>query len=169
MPGSLTRGGGENVPGIPGACATRKFTYRARCLFVESHWSKLVRHRQINDKTPLNEFIKPKWNMKQSKRIWCTYSVRVYYEVLIKWEKDETQLHNLVIIKLQACRKLSLSNQWYPNNYPCGMFWWWTQFPMESYSSTLYEIHPSYHVFTFCKPLNGASGSKFNYALGPFD
>ena len=30
MSGSLTRGGGENVPGIPGACATRKFTYQAR-------------------------------------------------------------------------------------------------------------------------------------------
>ena len=30
MPGSLTRGGEENVPGIPGACAVRKFTYLAR-------------------------------------------------------------------------------------------------------------------------------------------
>ena len=30
MPGSLTRGGGKNVPGIPGACATRNFTYLAR-------------------------------------------------------------------------------------------------------------------------------------------
>ena len=28
--GSLTRGGGENVPGIPGACATRNFTYLSR-------------------------------------------------------------------------------------------------------------------------------------------
>ena len=28
--GSLTRGGGENLPGIPGACATRNFTYLAR-------------------------------------------------------------------------------------------------------------------------------------------
>ena len=27
MSGSLTRGGGENVPGIPGACTTRDFTY----------------------------------------------------------------------------------------------------------------------------------------------
>ena len=27
MSGSLTRGGGENVPGIPGACATRSFRY----------------------------------------------------------------------------------------------------------------------------------------------
>ena len=31
MSGSLTRGGGENVPGIPGACANRNFTYLVRC------------------------------------------------------------------------------------------------------------------------------------------
>ena len=30
MSGSLTRGGGENVPGISGACATRHFTYLVR-------------------------------------------------------------------------------------------------------------------------------------------
>ena len=30
MLGSLTRGGGENVPGIPCACATRNFTYLVR-------------------------------------------------------------------------------------------------------------------------------------------
>ena len=30
MSGSLTRGGGENVPDIPGACANRNFTYMAR-------------------------------------------------------------------------------------------------------------------------------------------
>ena len=30
MSGSLTRGGGENVPGIPGARATRNFTYLVR-------------------------------------------------------------------------------------------------------------------------------------------
>ena len=30
MSGSLTRSGGENVPGIPGAYATRNFTYLAR-------------------------------------------------------------------------------------------------------------------------------------------
>ena len=30
MSGSLIRGGGENVPGIPGACATRNFKYLAR-------------------------------------------------------------------------------------------------------------------------------------------
>ena len=30
MSRSLTRGGGENAPGIPGACATRNFTYLVR-------------------------------------------------------------------------------------------------------------------------------------------
>ena len=30
MSGILTPGGGENVPGIPGACTTRNFTYLAR-------------------------------------------------------------------------------------------------------------------------------------------
>ena len=34
MPGSLIHGGGENVPGIPGACATRNFTYLARGLWL---------------------------------------------------------------------------------------------------------------------------------------
>ena len=32
MSGSLTCGGGENVPGIPGACATHNFAYLARGL-----------------------------------------------------------------------------------------------------------------------------------------
>ena len=36
MPGSLTRGGGENVPGIPGACATRNFTYLVRGPWVQA-------------------------------------------------------------------------------------------------------------------------------------
>ena len=35
MSGSLTRGGGENVSGIPGACATRKFTHLVRGPLVE--------------------------------------------------------------------------------------------------------------------------------------
>ena len=30
LSGSLTSGGGENVPGIPGACTARNFTYLAR-------------------------------------------------------------------------------------------------------------------------------------------
>ena len=37
MSGSLTRGGGENVPGIPGACATRNFTYLVRGPYIRRH------------------------------------------------------------------------------------------------------------------------------------
>ena len=35
--GSLASGGGENVPGIPGACATRNFTYliRGQCCWCD--------------------------------------------------------------------------------------------------------------------------------------
>ena len=38
MSGSLTRGGGEIVPGIPGACATRYFTYLARGPLGAIYW-----------------------------------------------------------------------------------------------------------------------------------
>ena len=43
MSGSLTRDGGENVPGIPVACATRNFTYLVRgSLGITSHCTELV-------------------------------------------------------------------------------------------------------------------------------
>ena len=38
MPGSLTRSGGENVPGIPGACTTCNFTYLARGPWTSMPW-----------------------------------------------------------------------------------------------------------------------------------
>ena len=37
MSGSLTRDGGENVPGIPGACATRNFTYLLRGPWINAN------------------------------------------------------------------------------------------------------------------------------------
>ena len=45
MSGSLTRGGGENVPGIRGACATRNFTY-----LLKGSWRR-------TDKTPLLDLV----------------------------------------------------------------------------------------------------------------
>ena len=41
MSGSLTRCGAENVPGIPGACATRNFAYLARGPW----WAWCIFHR----------------------------------------------------------------------------------------------------------------------------
>ena len=44
MSGSLTRGGGENVPGIPGACAIRNFSYLVRDQCCEyNHWDGMLR------------------------------------------------------------------------------------------------------------------------------
>ena len=47
MLGSLNRGGGENVPGIPGACETHNITYLARgpCMHTPSRWvDEILRH-----------------------------------------------------------------------------------------------------------------------------
>ena len=44
MSGSPTRGGGENVPGIPGACATRNFTYLVRGPLERCNYSCLLWH-----------------------------------------------------------------------------------------------------------------------------
>ena len=41
MSGSLTGGGGENVPGIPGACTTRNFAYLVRSPWP---WSDCLSH-----------------------------------------------------------------------------------------------------------------------------
>ena len=43
MSGSLTRDGGDNVPGILGACTTRNFTYLARDPFSKDHRQKKPR------------------------------------------------------------------------------------------------------------------------------
>ena len=53
MSGSQARGGGGNVPGIPGACATRNFTYLARGslnqtkaqVLEETSWDSRVSYR----------------------------------------------------------------------------------------------------------------------------
>ena len=42
MSGSLVRGGGENVPGIPGACATHNFTYLVRGPWLNTNWIRYV-------------------------------------------------------------------------------------------------------------------------------
>ena len=43
MSGSLTHGGGENVPFIPGACATRNFAYLVRGPWHEPyHWYRKI-------------------------------------------------------------------------------------------------------------------------------
>ena len=54
MSGSLTSDGGENVPGIPGACATRDISYlvRSPCLDSLHKALSLWRYKQPRTKKP---------------------------------------------------------------------------------------------------------------------
>ena len=48
MSGSLTRNGGENVPGIPGACATRNFAYLVRGPWLQKRMQPTRRRGHIH-------------------------------------------------------------------------------------------------------------------------
>ena len=47
MPGSLTSSDGENVPGIPGACATHNFTYLARGSWSHAYDALVTRINEV--------------------------------------------------------------------------------------------------------------------------
>ena len=67
MSRSLTRGGGENVPGIPGAWATRNFAYLAR-----GPWSKKV---QVNSLAPVRRGCNFQTQIKNTNLLWnCSQS-----------------------------------------------------------------------------------------------
>ena len=61
MPGSLTRGGGENVPGIPSACATRIFTYLARGPLPEPMVAQLTNTHTTDMALCRHDFIQKIW------------------------------------------------------------------------------------------------------------
>ena len=65
MSGSLTRAGGEKVPGIPGACVTRNFTYLTRgpCAVSDPQWRSF--HEDIKYCKKVNE--------KLAKHVWNSY------------------------------------------------------------------------------------------------
>ena len=57
MSGSQTRGDGENVPGIPGACATRNFTHLVRGPYIFTEhlsWPRLSALLQLHPHLRLN-------------------------------------------------------------------------------------------------------------------
>ena len=87
MLGPLTRGGGENVPGIPGTYATRKFTYLARGpyqprSFFTRYWAIIVKKY-----SSLMHVIKfeslAKFIFKEKKSIYlCVYLFAIYMPYL---------------------------------------------------------------------------------------
>ena len=58
MSGSLTRGVGENIPSIPGSCATRNFTYLAR---GPREWMRRYPSKRIQDSKVHGANMGPVW------------------------------------------------------------------------------------------------------------
>ena len=92
MSGSLTSGGGENVPGIPGACATFNFTYLARgpwtdvCFGELSHYrfhNASVDMRQLDfihnnfDLSSIRTYMKNQWEFCQCSGVFNEVSVPI--------------------------------------------------------------------------------------------
>ena len=72
MPRSLTLGGGENVPGIPGTCTTRNFRYLARGPWgCRCHLVMLPGARSTND-ISIEFEIRPKFQVLWFKMMYST-------------------------------------------------------------------------------------------------
>ena len=74
MSGSLTRGDGENVPGILGACATRDFMY-----LVRGPWG-WHEEKVVTWLCPCL-WIQPQWN-----RFKCKYLLNNHHIIIRPWE-----------------------------------------------------------------------------------
>ena len=76
MSGSLISGGGENVPGIPGASATRNFTYLARGLLCNRTIVSNVIWKKKKNKSPsFHTTCKNRWAHDWSHDYSCHYTL----------------------------------------------------------------------------------------------
>ena len=80
IPGSLTNGFlwcrcGENVPGIPGACATRNFTYRVRDPFLLKSliWFRHVRGTWFNQECSCDGINQDDWYRLNAFKSWLKF------------------------------------------------------------------------------------------------
>ena len=80
MSGSLTRGGGENLPGIPGACTTRNCAYLTR-----GPWSKSVeassdfQYLQLKYSILLNEIKEKTVSIAVTKKLYIPLSTKTQW------------------------------------------------------------------------------------------
>ena len=88
MLGSVTSGDGENVPGIPGACATRNFTYLARGLceyyFIYVTWVTITNGSWTRARDPAYKYNrKVSWEIMPWKKTvswfvhWCRWQPKL--------------------------------------------------------------------------------------------
>ena len=113
MSGLLARGGGENVPAIPGACTTRNFTYLARGLWASvfvcfiTHWTaKYIYLKMVPPPPPPPLFLNAKVpKMHSNAQIKLIYNRSVEIN---RWE------FGIIALDILFC-ELFLSILFYPN------------------------------------------------------
>ena len=109
MPVSLTRNGGENVPGNPGACATRNFTY-----LVRGPWMR--RKQSMASQRMACPIRYAHYTFKYS-LIMALYYYIMYLAVFVKWNKMLGFGSILFWAKFKGCvslnpSKISKSGWW---------------------------------------------------------
>ena len=99
MSGSLNRGGGENVPGIPGECATHNFTYLVRGPYrMKWHTASLRKSRKIRTWT---------FHMKDSiSFLMIRNQSRRYIDLIAAWFVVEYQISE--VVRLMSCGEMHL-------------------------------------------------------------
>ena len=122
MSGLLTRGGGENVPGIPSACATRNFTYLARatvsvtkwlCWNPKEYWSNRLVH--IENKTKQTSQGVFYFFMVSLRHIFRWYSSAKYFTGV---EDNLPPLLGSQALTCQSHRKMTLLLHYRPHQSP---------------------------------------------------
>ena len=106
MSGSLNRGGGENVPGIPGACATHNITYPPRGpwganLIMDNSETggiglageRFIRYQQSKYEFPDLTIRKVMWwcvnNVRQCIKLWLSYLHRLLMNTICSLPKQK--------------------------------------------------------------------------------
>ena len=103
MSGSLTRGGGENVPGIRGACATRNFTYLARC-----PWTWSDRSRRHDTLTWWYHNVQGTWPIEMC--YWNATCIRFSHNIFRTWSDFKSKL-KLIHMHSRDFRRVSVKIQ----------------------------------------------------------
>ena len=111
---SLTRGGGENIPDIPGACATRNFTYLVRgpwywsVLWIpfratSSRWPLMLWVNQLYVSAKSSAVNKEKQNNSKQKRVY-NYGIYCITVVSKRWWRKLTNWNISITLGLYSLR-----------------------------------------------------------------
>ena len=85
MSRSLTRGGGENIPGIPGACVTCNFAYLVRGPWRSQLQYKIIQHQNHNKSQSRANNVHSSCDVHKSRCIKCMYDTAVPRYITVRY------------------------------------------------------------------------------------